>query len=725
MSGAVFLSYASQDAEAARRICDALRAAGVEVWFDQSELRGGDSWDQKIRRQIRECALFIPVISANTQSRSEGYFRREWKLAAERTHDMADHVTFIVPVVLDATPDHEAHVPELFRQVQWTRLPGGETSAGFAQRVKDLLHGVSEEEARRTSTAPSYQTFAPTARRARRRRLVPAAAAVLAGAALASWAIWTSMRLGAPAGAPSMRGELVPRPPGAAGERREAAAEPDPGSVAVLPFKNLSDDKENEYFSDGISEELLTVLQKIPGLRVAAQTSAFFFKGKNVMTQEIGRQLHVANLVEGSVQKSGNRVRITARLSRAATGEEIWAVSLPPREMTDVFALQDEIAQSIVAQLKSRLGAADDATTKADIEAQVQAAEIGGTKDPAAHELYLQGLYLVRQFTSQAFVSAEGRFRQAVQIDPSYALAWAALSKALGFEWGWTSVSSTAAIGEWRESARRSLELEPRLVDGYNALFILQVSYDLDLAGAAATVRKALELSPGNAEAVADAGMLALVNGHTDRALTLLKQAKALDPLHAEYAIFYAEAFYSAGRLDDGLAECERILSLNPDASLVRGFEATALALHNTRLAEALELANHEKEEWSRLSAQALCFWGLKKYPEADEALKRLIETNANTAAYQVAEVYSFRHETDKAFEWLERAHRQHDAGLTWLKIDDAFKPIRSDPRWADFLHKTHLADPEPNQAGQPRAEPTGVSTQPERLLDAPSRSAP
>jgi len=138
-SRAVFLSYASQDAEAARRICDALRAAGIEVWFDQRELRGGDAWDQQIRRQIRDCALFIPIISRNTQARLEGYFRREWKLAVGRTHDMADEKPFLVPVVIDGTADQSASVPELFRALQWTRLPAGETPPAFAERVSRLL----------------------------------------------------------------------------------------------------------------------------------------------------------------------------------------------------------------------------------------------------------------------------------------------------------------------------------------------------------------------------------------------------------------------------------------------------------------------------------------------------------------------------------------------------------------------------------------------------------
>ena len=275
---AVFLSYASQDAEAARRICESLRAAGVEVWFDQNELVGGDAWDQKIRKQIRECALFVPILSANTQARLEGYFRIEWKLAAQRTHAMADEKAFLLPVVIDDTTDADARVPVEFKAVQWTRAHRGGNAGAFVANVLNLLG-------------------APTP--------IPPVATNPA-----------SNRTMGPAGGPS---------------------------IAVLAFTNLSRDPENEYFSDGISEELLNVLAKLPGLKVAARTSAFFFKGRNVPIPEIARALGVAHVVEGSVRKMGNRVRITAQLIDAQDGFHVWSDNFD-RELQDIFAVQDEIA---------------------------------------------------------------------------------------------------------------------------------------------------------------------------------------------------------------------------------------------------------------------------------------------------------------------------------------------------------------------------------------------
>jgi TolB-like protein/Flp pilus assembly protein TadD len=522
---------------------------------------------------------------------------------------------------------------------------------------------------------------------------MPAAACLLSAAAAAYWAPWKKAYPNPLASVPAEQ----PAPP-AQKPAETPAPGPDPRSVAVLPFKNLSDDKENEYFSDGISEELLTVLQKIPGLHVAAQTSAFFFKGKDVMAQEIGRQLGVANLVDGSVQKIGNRVRITARLTRAATGEEIWAAGFPPREVTDVFALQDEMAQSIVGQLRGRLGT-DTGTTaaKTEIEAQVKAAEKGGTRNAAAHELYLEGLYYMRQFKTESFNSAEEKFRKAVQLDPSYALAWAALSNALSFEWAWSTVASPAAIVECHEAAKRALVLEPDLSEGYDALFSIQTSYDLDLASAAVSARRELELAPDDANSLADAGVLALGYGDVDRATGLLKRAVALDPLNTDSRVLLSGALAAAGRLPEADAVLREALEFNPDASLVRGVMATLFAVHNYKLPEALALADAERAEWSKQSAQALVYWALKRVPEADAALKLLIEKHGDIAAFQVAEVYSFRNEPDKAFEWLERAYRQHDGGITWIRFDSALSPLHADPRWAAFLQKIHFSDPEPD----------------------------
>jgi hypothetical protein len=277
-TGAVFLSYASQDARAAQRICEALRAAGIEVWFDQSELRGGDAWDLKIRQQIRDCALFVPVISEHTTARPEGYFRLELGLADQRSQMIARNKPFIIPVCVDRTPESVPDLPDSFLRVQWLRLPDGATPAAFCERIAALL-GRAVPPAARASPAPAAMAMAP-ARRPRSTLWLLGVVAVLVAAlagvllTLKPWrptAKGPDAQFGAPdALANSGRAAMLvsARAAGAAPER----------SIAVLPFTDMSEKKDQEYFSDGLSEELIDLLTKVPDLRVPARTSSFYFK---------------------------------------------------------------------------------------------------------------------------------------------------------------------------------------------------------------------------------------------------------------------------------------------------------------------------------------------------------------------------------------------------------------------------------------------------------------
>jgi TolB-like protein len=308
-SHAVFLSYASQDAEAAQKICEALRAASIEVWFDKSELRGGDVWDRSIRQQIRECQLFVPVISAHTDARREGYFRREWKLAVDRTHDMSERVAFLVPVVIDDTSDSRADVPDRFREVQWSRLPGGEACPAFVEGVKRLLLPAPATTPPLTGAGSGVAraTKEPVRAASRSRLTGLVVVAVIVAASLGYWALdraWISKHMAPPPVA--------------------AAFAPPPHSIAVLPFVNMSGDKGQEYFSDGLTEELLNSLAEINELQVAARTSSFYFKGKDVDLGTVAHKLNVGAVLEGSVRRSGNTVRITTQLINAVTGFHTW-----------------------------------------------------------------------------------------------------------------------------------------------------------------------------------------------------------------------------------------------------------------------------------------------------------------------------------------------------------------------------------------------------------------
>jgi len=1078
---AVFLSYASQDAEAAERICGTLRAAGVEVWFDQSELRGGDAWDAKIRRQIKECALFVPIISVNTQARAEGYFRLEWRLADQRTQLMGRSKAFLLPVSVDDTRDAKADVPDSFLAVQWTRLPGGETPPAFAERVKALLAGrrvagaagpgpasarpattkrarawpwlaiagfgaaavgsvliwqpwprpenpavrlaapVSDarqliqqaltlledvnvvradletaeqffEKAKaldptdgevwavgamidtgyvdayydtsdarkgeaRTKAARALK-FAPHSFEARlaqamvlntvvaepsvrpeaerlvkslldekpddrwaliqkgkllslegrndeavvyyrrandpvaeggtylvlgrltdaetaadraissgfsvaglllkanievqlREDLEAAQAAIDRlpasemledrGAMLAAmirfyrrepdkvlaimralpqdwlwwgdapwpkaeWTAWAHLGANRPVAAQTdwraglrlveerlasrsndppllhqkawflaflgerdgaernlrlyqqlrgqheneiaadtaltyvymssgRRDEIVnslaaeletnrslhadlrygpwwdplrgdPRfekllretlPKGAKPfDDQKPAASPaaEQKSVAVLAFTNLSSDKENEYFSDGISEELLNVLAKIPGLRVVARTSAFSFKGKNVPISEITQKLNVAYVVEGSVRKTGDRVRITAQLIRAADGFHAWSESYD-RKLEDIFAVQDEIAQTIVRALRPALVAGSDpAAGEAAIKAEVEAATKGGTRNVEAYRLFLQGRYFANQFTKESLERAVDFHRQAVELDPSFTLAWAGLSRAyVGIGTYYVSDLSLNQLFERaRAAAQRALALEPDLAEGHAALMSVQALYDFDWLGAEESSRKALALAPANATVVTDSVIPAIARGQAERAIALGRLSVELDPVNAEARMWLLWTYLLAGRNQEAEAAARRLIELSPTATWSYGGLGLACLLQG-RLDDALAAAEREKQDWSRLTAVALVRWKQGQGAESDAALGQLIARFSTVSAYQVAWVYAYRGEADPAFAWLERAYTQHDTGLSILKLDPFLRNLHSDPRWPAFLKKMRLDD--------------------------------
>ncbi len=419
-SHAVFLSYASQDAEATQRICEALRAAGIEVWFDKSELRGGDAWDRSIRQQIHDCTLFVPIISQHTHERLEGYFRREWRLAVERAGDMADNKAFLVPVVIDSTTERDRSVPEKFRELQWTRLPGGETQAAFVEHVRRLLSHEDAPALDPTRSASSAVATSAPARRGRIRRRTGVLYAAIAVATVLAVGYFALERLTA----------SKPRTPGGA-------------SIAVLPLANESGEASQQYFSDGISEDLITALSQFPGLKVIGRTSSFQFRDSKEDSRSIGAKLGVAHLLEGSVRKSGDMIRVSAELIDTADGSTQWSERYD-RPYKDLFALQDEITRAVAGALKAKLLPGEHAAAQSDRPPS-------GSLE--AYNALLQGRFYFPRHTEADIRRAIESYTQATQLDPRYALAWSGLSQAwtgLGEEF----LSGRAGAGGVCEGAR-------------------------------------------------------------------------------------------------------------------------------------------------------------------------------------------------------------------------------------------------------------------------------
>src|SRR5438034_4505685 len=407
-------------------------------------------------------------------------------------------------------------------------------------------------------------------------------------------------------------------------------------SVAVLAFANLSDDKGSEYFSDGISEELLTVLQKIPGLHVAARTSAFSFKGKNATAQEIGQKLGVAHLVEGSMRKAGDMVRIAARLTQANTGEEQWSENYT-RNLKDVFAVQSEIAQTIVEQLRGQLtdGAANP-TTKAEIQAEVRAAVKGGTKNVEAHESYLQGRFFANRHSEKEADQARVAYQRAVELDPKFALAWAGLAQTHVWDCNYATEGGqkgfNAHLAAAREAVERALALEPDLPEALFARSMIQTNFDYNWKGAAETLRKALALAPQDPALLMQAGNLAAARGEKTRSLEFDRRAVALDPVNAQARAFLASALSAIGKQEEARAEYARMIELNPSAPNSHAGVGLCYLLEG-KFEEAAVAAQKDAADWARLLIVSCARWAQRRVPESDAALEELIAIASETGA--------------------------------------------------------------------------------------------
>jgi adenylate cyclase len=464
-------------------------------------------------------------------------------------------------------------------------------------------------------------------------------------------------------------------------------------SIAVLPFVNVSNDEENEYFADGVAEELLNVLSKIKGLRVASRTSAFSFKGMQVDIPTVAKKLNVGAVLEGSVRKAGDRVRITAQLVHVATDSHLWSETYD-RTLEDIFAIQDDIAQSVVKELRTTLlGEMADAKVGKEVIEAVAAAVKGRSTDPEAHRLFLQARHFIDRLTREDITRGIGYLKEALALEPGFALAWAELGRAYATEADWGMASPAEGFGRAREPVARALALEPDLAEGHAGMGYLQMQYDWDWRGAEASYRRALELAPGNTLVLHHAGMLAECMGHLEEAITLHRRAVGQNPLSAQAYFRLGATFFAADRLADAVAALRMAVELAPARGITgRGWLSIVL-LHQGCSEEALTEALRAPDEAFRLLALAIIHHAAGRRAEADAALQELTEKYADVAAYQVAQAHAAQGQADLAFEWLERAYAQRDSGTVWAMIDPLFRSLHPDSRWAPFLRKMRLTE--------------------------------
>ena len=557
--GGIFLSYAREDTDAARRIAIALQGFGIEVWFDQSELRGGDAWDAKIKRQIKECTLFVAIISANSQARGEGYFRREWKLAIERTHDMAAGIPFLIPVVIDRTLESKALVPEEFMRVQWTRLADGAPTAQFVDRIKRLVekpHASLEED---RAPLPAVATAEPPG--ASRKAGIPGWVwGVVAGLAIAGVAfVATQRRAGLPA-APEVKAEPTSATP--------VAEQPKSGdkSIAVLPFDNMSDEKDNAFFTDGIQEDILTNLALVHEIRVVSRTSVLQYRDTKKPIRQIASELGVSYILEGSVRRAGNKVRVTGQLIHASTDEHVWAKAYD-RDLTDIFAIQSELAQAIAAELKAALSPEE----KAMLDRQP-------TQNTAAYDLYLRA----RHLDSIADLGQEEAIlEQAVALDPSFARAWGDLADA----YAENAFDYREGVDEKRAKAKAAIDHAVTLApDDPEVISSLGTYYYYgyrDYARANEQYERLALLRPNDASVDNSLALILRRQGKWAESLPHSRRAVELDVANMRYLNNLIATLAETRRYDE-LAEAYRRLSALKPEHFEIGLQVALTAFHAT-----------------------------------------------------------------------------------------------------------------------------------------------
>jgi TolB-like protein len=500
-AAAVFLSYASQDAEAAARLCAALQGAGIEVWFDRSELRGGEAWDASIRRQIKECALFVPLISANTEARAVGYFRREWHLAVDRMLDYAEDQPFLLPVVIDDTAEATARVPDRFRERQWTCLKGGEATPEWVERTRRLLTGPA---------APARRAALPALRR---RRHWPTVLAALSGAALVAVIATTLWKQRTATVGPLPAPKAVT--PAAPARNLKA--------IAVLPFDNLSARAEDSYLADGLQAEVLNTLARLRELSVISRTSTLEYKGKAYNVRDIGYRLGVGTILEGSIRRDGNKLRLSIQLVDTNNDRPLLAANYD-RDLGHLLDLQSTVARHVADSLLATLSRND----RGELD-QV------GTNNGDAYDLYLKAMARLNQAgpdDAEKLREPKRLLEAAVKLDPGYAEAYA-----------WLSLVNTSLFYKTvprhpedgvaaRHAFERAFEIDPDLPEARLARGMYATDVALDPGQATVDLQAVVRSRPSSAWAHLVLGLTLRRLGRMDEALGHFVRAWDLDPLN-------------------------------------------------------------------------------------------------------------------------------------------------------------------------------------------------
>jgi len=450
--------------------------------------------------------------------------------------------------------------------------------------------------------------------------------------------------------------------------------------LAVLPFENLTGDPNKEYLADGLTEEMISQLGRLnpQQLKVIARTSVMGYKHSDVRLDQIGRDLSVQYVLENSLRESGDHMRLTAQLIQVKDQTHLWSQDYD-YPVKDILIVEDDVARAIAHEVQLRLSSQ-------------QQADLSQSRpvNPEAFDAYLQGYYFFERNTDKDTDKAAKYFQRATELDSSYALAWVWLSRVRNWQANTGAIPAEEGRRAAREAVERALALNPNLAQAHIQMGRIKQQIDLDWVGADASFRRAVELEPGNPGTVRMAAFSAEMLSRFDEALQLDRRAVELDPLNAESWEFRGETEFSIGQLDEAAADSKKALELNPDVwpgpillsqiYVVQGRPQNALA--------EIELVRYDP---ARGFLYAVAYYALGRQKEADTALSELIAKYHARSAYDIAQVYAFRKQSNEAFKWLNQAYAQRDSGLIGTNVDPLLKNLHNDPRFAAFLKKIRL----------------------------------
>jgi TolB-like protein/Flp pilus assembly protein TadD len=659
----VFLSHASQDSAIALSVCEALERAGMTCWIAPRDVTPGAFYADEIVHAIDTARAIVLILSENAAA--SPHVLREVERAVSKRHP-------VISLRIDQAP-LPVGLEYFLNTSHWLDASKCEIASVIQKLVAAVRRAIETPTITVVSATETVAARTPYPSRAGHTvRRVAIVAGCLMAVAIAGFAAFSSWEA-------THRATVATAVPATV-----SAQSPIPEkSVAVLPFVDMSEKKDQEYFSDGLSEELIDMLTKVPDLRVPARTSSFYFKGKQATIGDIAKALGVAYVLEGSVRKSGKTMRITAQLIKTDAGFHVWSETYD-RPLDDVFKLQDEIAEAVVSALKMSL------IPRAAVASN-------NARNIEANDLYLQALFLTNhQLTAETSKRSVELLSRALVLDPGFALAWAELSRMKGFLAGQGLLPPgelETARKEARGAAEKAVALDPLLPEAHNALGVVDLRED-EITKATSEFRRALELNPRSSDAILQLGSIAGEEGRLDEQVRLKEQALAIDPLNINILDRLGFAYLAVGKPAAAETIFRRQLELSPQNMFAKTNLGVALALQG-KPAEALDfLERGANDDSERRWARALLYPALGRRTEADALLVSLERDPGSAQPFDIAEVYAYHNDKDRAFDWLERQYRVDPKYLRGeIHSEPLLANLRGDPRFKALLRKLKLPE--------------------------------